>query len=204
MKIFVIGMPESGRTTVAKELCQLKNHLYIDASSWTKSTFRDQLPNEHDQQYQDELHYWINNRIKLDPNLIISNVNNSINGYNWESKSSDLVFVIDGISSPRDFISLFDFNKDLVVFLNRTGNQSEYKDYESIGVSVMRDYCFWLASADLISKENWHEYNFSIPGEDSDWIKPLGHKNSVFIVKSINRVISHLKEKLFNLQAPQS
>jgi hypothetical protein len=72
-------------------------------------------------------------------------------------------------------------------------------DHENIGVSVIRDYCFWLSSASLINKSNWLEYNFRIPGEDSEFIKNLGSKNSVFIVKSIKKAISHLKEKLNDL-----
>jgi hypothetical protein len=86
--------------------------------------------------------------------------------------------------------------EDFIVFLNRTNNEVDLKDYENIGVSVMRDYCFWLSSANNLDKNNWFEYNFNIPGEESDWVKSLGHKNSVFIVKSINKVISHLKERL--------
>jgi hypothetical protein len=200
MKIFVVGMPQSGRTTVSKALAKDLDYRYIDASSWVKSTFRDQLPSEHPQQYHDELHSWLTHRMKVNPSFIKDNICDSINTYGEDSNN----FVIDGIFSPKDLVQLFDYNKDFIVFLNRTGNQAEYKDYESIGVSVMRDYCFWLSSADLIPRERWFEYNFSIPGENLDWVKSLGHKNSVYIVKSINKVISHLKENILNLQAPQS
>lgn len=195
MKIFVVGMPKSGRTTVAKALCQLPNYRYIDATSWVKSTFRPQKDGEHPQQYDDELHRWYLNRTSINPNTITDQVYDSMDAYEADSEVN-LNYVIDGISSPRDLVRLFEPMQDMIVFLNRTNNSAEFKDYENIGVSVMRDYCFWLASADNLNKENWHEYNFSIPGEESDWIKQLGQKNSVFIVKSINRVISHLKERL--------
>jgi len=199
MKIFVIGMPQSGRTTVSKALCQADSYCYIDAHSWVRSTFREQKTSEKVEQYEDEFHSWFTNRLKIDPQLIISNIQDSINAYGPEDDK--LVYVIDGIQSPRDLTRMFDYNKDVVIFLNRTANQADYKDYENIGVSVMRDYCFWLSSADLLPKERWLEYNFSIPGEDTDWVKALGHKNSVFIVKSINRVISHVKEQLKGLKA---
>lgn len=194
MKIFVVGMPQSGRTTVTKALCQADNYRYIDAHSWVRSTFREKKVGEKPELYEDEFHSWFTNRLKINPQLITDNVQNTINAYGPEDDK--LVYVIDGILSPRDFTRMFDYNKDMVIFLNRTGNDAEYKDYENIGVSVMRDYCFWLSSADLLPKERWLEYNFSIPGVESDWVKGLGHKNSVFIVKSINRVISHIKEQL--------
>lgn len=199
MKIFVVGMPQSGRTTVAKALCQAPNYQYIDATSWAKSTFRGPKEGEHPQQHDDELHQWYTNRMRLNPQMIVDNVIESMNAYNSIKGLPESDFVIDGIMSPRDLSALFDYNEDVIIFLNRTGNSAEFKDYENIGVSVMRDYCFWLSSANLLPKERWFEYNFSIPGEDSDWVKSLGHKNSVFIVKSINKVISHLKEQLISL-----
>lgn len=194
MKIFIVGMPQSCRTTVAKALCKADYYVHVDAFSWIRSTFREQKPSERPQQYEDEFHNWFTNRLKINPRLIADTVNNVIDAYGEEAHG--LTFVIDGIQSPKDFAELFDYNKDMVVFLNRTANQADFKDYQNVGVSVMRDYCFWLSSADLLPKERWLEYNFSVPGEDSDWVKPLLHKNSVYLVKSINKVISHLKEKL--------
>lgn len=190
MKIFVVGMPNSGRTTVSKALCKAPNYQYIDATSWVKATFRPPRDGEHPQQYDDELHTWYLNRMANNPDTIVAHVNDSIKAYGSGT------FVIDGISSPRDLVRLFEPEQDMIVFLNRTNNSSDFKDYENIGVSVMRDYCFWLSSAANLNKENWHEYNFAIPGEESDWVKQLGHKNSVFLVKSINKAISHLKTRL--------
>jgi Adenylate kinase and related kinases len=200
MKIFIVGMPKSGRTTISKALCEGNNCQYIDAVSWVRSTFRAPHEGEKPSQYEDEYHQWFTNRLKMNHNLIIDNVRDSITAYGNKANVK-FDFVIDGLSSPRDLVQLFNYNEDVIVFLNRTNNSAEYKDYENIGVSVMRDYCFWLSSADLLPKTRWFEYNFSIPGEDLEQVKCLGHKNSVFIVKSINRLISHLKEKLAELSS---
>lgn len=200
MKIFVVGMPQSGRTTVSKALCEIKDYLYIDAASWVKSTFRDPKPGEHPQQFNDEYHAYLTNRMKFRPNFITDNVQDSIDAHGRYATDA-YHFVIDGIFSPRDLMQTFDYNKDMIIFLNRTNNSSDYKEYENIGISVMRDYCFWLSSADLLPKDRWLEYNFAIPGEESDWAKQLGQKNSVFLVKSISKVISHLKERLTNKDA---
>lgn len=194
MKVFIIGMPQSGRTTVAKALCQADNFRYIDAFSWLRSSFRERKDDEKLETYEDEFHSWFTNRLKINPQLIVENVKESMDAYPSDDK---LIYVIDGLRSPKDFMQLFDYNKDIVVFLNRVDkNDADYKDYENIGVCVTKDYCFWLSSANLLPRERWFEYNFAIPGDDSDRVKNLGQKNSVFIVRSINRVISHLKELL--------
>jgi hypothetical protein len=199
MKIFILGLPQSGRTTIAKAICESPEYRYIDAFSWIKVTFREPQEGEHPQKYEEEFNYWLTNRIKMAPNLVVDNIYDSMDAYNDEH----INFVIDGISSPRDFTRLFDINQDVVVFLNRSGNPAEFRDYQNIGVSVMRDYCFWLSSAELLPKTRWLEYNFTIPGEESDLVKSLGHKNSVFIVRSPRKVISHLKEQLLNVVGKQ-
>ncbi len=196
MKIFVIGMPQSGRTTVAKTVSQDSKYNYIDAASWVKSAFREPKPGEHPQQFNDEFHYWYINRLKLNPRMIVDNIYDSMEAYGDQVPD----FIIDGVSSPKDFCALFDYNQDFIVFLNRTDGDVECKDYENIGVSVMRDYCFWLSSAGLLPKDRWYEYNFKMAGEESDFVKSLGSKNSVFIVKSINKVISHLKDALQKME----
>lgn len=194
MKIFVIGLPQTGRTTVAKALCQADNYRYIDAFSWVKSSFREQKTGEKLETYEDEFHSWFTNRLKINPQLIVENVQSSMGAY---PSDDNLVYVIDGIRSPKDLLQLFDYNKDVLIFLDRVDKtDAECKDYENIGVSVMRDLCFWMSSASLLPRERWLEYKFAIPGDDSDRVKALGQKNSVFIVRSLNKVISHLKEQL--------
>ena len=83
--------------------------------------------------------------------------------------------------------------------MNRVDNESDFKDHENIGVSVIRDYCFWMSSAGLIKKTHWLEYNFRVNDDKSDFVKAMGARNSVFIVKSIRRAISHLTESLAEL-----
>lgn len=195
MKVFIVGMPESGRTTVAKALCKDHGFRYVDGSSWVKSTFREQNPDEHPHQYHDEYHNWFLNCLKHKPDLCLNHIEDSISFYEGVEEK-EFNYVVDSVVSPKDFCSLFDYNKDIVIFLDRTNNHAEYKDYENIGVSVIRDYCFWLASANLLPKHRWIEYKFQIPGEDIPGIKMLGSKNSVFIIKSIAMIINHLKDLL--------
>src|SRR5271155_5522130 len=94
---------------------------------------------------------------------------------------------------------MFEYRQVVVIFLNRTDIEAEFKDHENIGISVMRDYCFWMASAGLLLKHRWLEFNFKIPGVEGDFVKELGSKNSVFIVRGIDRVLALIKEKLSHI-----
>lgn len=198
MQIFIIGMPESGRTTVAKSLCEKDNYVYIDATSWLKNAFRPQREDEHPEQYHDAYHHWYLNLIKKNNKMIVNHVVDTINAYGTESN-----WVIDGINNPHDFPLLFEPDRDFVVFLNRTDNpDGRVKDYETIGNSVIRDYCFWLSAGGMLPKERWIEYNFKMTGGPIEKFKAMGSKNSVFIVNSIDKVIPHLKELIQGHQSP--
>jgi len=189
MKIFIVGLPRSGRSTVAKAVVEAHSYRYIDAMSWVRSNFRECEPGEHPHQYEDAYQQHLAQLRLADPWFVSDYILKEM----WYGTET---FVIDGLTSPKDFVQLFDYQKDIVIFLNRTDNEHEYRDHENIGVSVIRDYCFWMSAASLLSKERWLEYNFKIPGETSEHIKVMGAQNSVFIVKSIARVVSHLVEKI--------
>lgn len=195
MKIFIVGLPRSGKTTVAKAIVEDAGFQYIDAMSWVRAGFRSPNVGEHIHQYEDEYQQYLTKRMQVNPWFIIDNVHEmmKVNG------DAETIFVIDGVSSPKDFTALFDYREDIIVFLNRTDNEHEYRDHENIGTSVIRDYCFWMSAAGLLNRPRWIEYNFRIPGEPNDHVKEMGAQNSVFIIKSINRVISHLKERLQEL-----
>lgn len=196
MKIFIIGLPRSGRTTISKELVSAHGWEYIDAMSWIRSTFRAQHEGEHHEQYEDEYHRYLAIRMIINPNFIIDHIQEAMRVVSW---GDETVFVIDGISSPKDFGALFDFGKDIVVFLNRTDNEYHFRDHENIGVSVMRDYCFWMSSISLLDRGRWLEYNFKVQGDEPDFVKEMGARNTVLIVKPASRVISHAIEKLKGL-----
>lgn len=189
MNIFILGLSKSGKTTVSKAIANSLNFKYIDALSWMKSIFYSTELNSsfNDDEYQQFITKWL----IINPLLIINHVK-EMTGIQLNCN-----FVIDGITSPKDFVSLFDYREDIVVFLNRINNESDNVDHENIGISVSRDCCFWMSSAGLLNKNNWLEYNFQIPGNVSDTtIKALGSKNSVFIIKSIDNVIKHLIVKI--------
>lgn len=189
MKIFIVGYPQSGYFEVAQALSCDPKMSYVDGLNWVKHTFRSIGETEHIEQYHDAYHQYFVDRLASDPDLCLRNITETI------ACASSEHFVISGIASPRDFASLFDYTQDYIVFLNRTdGEEVQIKDYEKIGVSVIRDYCFWMSSASLLPKERWLEYNYKMSGTDMERFKKMGSKNSVFIVGSLERVIAHLQE----------
>lgn len=187
MKVFILGLPETGTDSVAQALCQDTQYCYVDGFNWTRQTFRSIRDEEHIEQYHDEYHRYITNRLLNDADLYLRNIIQTI-----KSNQSNH-YVIDGMATPRDFVGLFDYTQDYVVFLNRIDNEDvRIKDYEKIGVSVMRDYCFWLSSAGLLNRSRWLEYNFKMINGDPNRFKEMGSKNSVFIVGSLDKVVCHL------------
>jgi hypothetical protein len=94
---------------------------------------------------------------------------------------------------------LFDLKNDIIIFLNRIDHDNDFHDHENIGISVIRDYCFWMSAAGFITKQRWLEYNFRIPGDQSDNFKQMGVQNTVIIAKSINKVIAHLINEIKNI-----
>jgi hypothetical protein len=190
MKVFILGRPQSGKTTMAKAVCQCHDYHYVDGDQWLRNSFRRIQEKEHPDQYEDAYHQYLTGRLVADSDLCLNHLKSQM------SDRPSLHYVIDSVVSPRDFVSLFDYTQDLVVFLNRSDEDDlPIKDYQKIGVSVLRDYCFWLASAGLLTRDRWHEYNFRMSGQ-SNKLKVMGSKNSVFIVGTLDRAISHLKESI--------
>ena len=192
MKIIILGLPKSGRSTVAKELANKSELHYLHAENWINASFRQRVTSETLEEYKLSLHNFYAERLKINPNIISNNIKETIKARNTV-KVSDAV--IDGLNSPRDFIHLFDYNQDLVIFLNRTNGPNYIEGCDHINVNVVRDYCLWLGTMGLLPKQNWLEFNFPIPGNLKDpFTKELGNKNTVIITRSIEKTIEMIKE----------
>jgi AAA domain-containing protein len=194
MNVFILGLPYSGKTTVAKAIEKSLGLIHVNVSDWIVRAVREQFHVEHEQQFKEKLQEVYFDLLKQDPTMCISHAHEVMVRHGLDKN-----YIIEGIVTPKDFIHLFNINDDIVVFLNRTDNGEYYQDHDNIALPTMKDYCFWMSSGGLLPKNKWLEYNFKIPGEESDYIKILGSKNSVFLVKSIDKVISHLDGKLKEL-----
>lgn len=189
MKVFILGVPGSCRTTIAKSLSGIENFFYIDALAPAKRLFSDKFPKGSIR--NDDYHNLIVDTLKVN-RFYIDMVSGVSAAYPNENP------IIDGIFSPKDFSYLFDGTKDIVVFLNRLDNSLELRDYENISLSVCRDYCFWLASTNILSRDRWLEFNFRLK-DGNDRIRTLGSKNTVYVVGNINVLIEHINIKIKEL-----
>ncbi len=188
MRIFLIGLSKSGRTTISKSLAEQEGNYYISAMDWLRSTFRSPQPGEDHLDYERNFTDYLCERIKLNPYLISDNIQEVIRS------CPNKRFIIDGLSNPQNFIKLFDYNQDIIIVLNRIDNEVDSTDQDNIAINVIRDYCYWLSSMNLLPKDRWIEYNFRINADGEGPIKKMGSRNIVYIVKSIKGVISHLKQ----------
>lgn len=179
MNIFIIGFGNSGRTTIAKALASHLDYKYVDSAI---NIFRTKLPNEDKESYEELIDSCMTNLLNLNPNIVVDQLKNTKNS------------IIDNIQSPYDMINLFNSKEDYIIFCNRTDNEVAFFDKAKIGTSLIKDYCYWLSAMNLLDKERWLEINYKLPGEQSDFVKKLQNRNSVYIVKNINKAISLLKE----------
>lgn len=180
MKVFIIGFKNSGRTTIAKELASYMNFSYVDAC--VTSMFRPILPNESQENYSQFIDEATANILKLDKNVVLTLLKNKNN------------IIVDGIQSPIDIINCFDYNQDYIVFCNRTDYEPEFLDKAKIGIALIKDYCYWLSSLNLISAERWIECNYKLPGPENVEVKKLNNKNSIYITKNMVNTIELLKK----------
>ena len=193
MKIFILGLPKSGKTTISKSISEIKefnDSVTIDSMGWINSFCRPKQEKEHEDSYEELIQ---ENFVKRITSNLDVTFDYSMSIMNSQIKNT---YIFDSVASPYDFIKMFDGRRDKVIFLNRVDDRINYRDYDNISLSAIKDYCFWLSATNLLPKTNWIEYNFKIPGSNREEVRMLGAKNSIFIVGSIEGVMKHLHNSL--------
>ncbi len=196
MKVFILGLSQCGKTTVAKALAQSPDAFSVTVSAWLKANFRYCNVGEDQEDYEKARNEFLALGLNRDANLITDSIETTISLHS-DFNPNIKKFIIDGITSPRDFTKLFDYTTDVAIFLNRVDNPVEVTDYEGIGQNVIRDYCLWLSTMGLLPKERWTEYNYRLPGEESNFVKELSSRNLVTITKNINKAIEIMRTRLW-------
>ncbi len=199
MKVFILGLSQCGKTTVAKALAESPDAFSISASAWLKGNFRDRNAAEDQEVYEKERNDFLSGALKRNADLITDSIEMTMSMHS-DFNPNIKKFIIDGLTSPRDFMKLFDYNNDVAIFLNRVDNPSEVSDHDGIGQNVIRDYCLWLSTMGLLPKERWTEYNYRLPGEESEFVKELSSRNLVTITKNINKAIEIMRARLWKIE----
>lgn len=195
MKVFIIGLPQSGRTSVAKHLSKDADFHTIEIGAYLKNIFKRSFSGP-EEDFCDKYKEFIANILKNDSKFYKENLRYLKNSIKLAKKNGVKNFVIEDLVGPMDFIKLFNYNEDIVVFLNRLDNPSVANEQENICLSLIKDYCLWLVTMSCLDKDRWIEYNFKSTYSTDNTVKTMGVHNSIFILKSFEGVASHLSDIL--------
>ena len=157
MKIFVIGNSGVGKTPLSKEIENRYGFKYISASRKIKTLIPSKiltLKKIDRKKYTNEITAFSLSLLRKDPFIIINDL-----------RMEDNV-VIDGIRNPRDFINLFNPNKDKVVFVSKEKTEIKSTIFEK-GIIVIKEYIKWLEENNLL--ENKSIYIDNIYPKEMKW-----------------------------------
>lgn len=141
MKIFVIGQSNSGKTSFSKKLAEALGAVHIPISEWVRSRF----PEFNDGVKSDErveiMTKFSINALKRDPAVAV----------NFLRHKHDLSkpCAIEGIRNPSDFMQLFDYTSDFVIFIENKNNHIKFTGFER-GVHIIESYLGYLLSNGLM------------------------------------------------------
>lgn len=135
--VFLIGSTKVGKTTLAWTICFETSGIDlvpVQASKWIKEQYNEtNFPSY--SEYVAFLTKKSREFLTDDPDCAIKRIKQSFNGNGGGC-------LIEGVRNPRDFMHLFDYRKDLVVFLSRDGMEiiNEFEE----GIEVIKQYVKWL------------------------------------------------------------
>lgn len=153
MKIFIIGISKTGKSTLSKYLSEKYNIEHIQASKSIRNTFKYKEEDYNSQQEFIEAITEYSIKLNQKEPYFISNY--IINNYNLKKD-----VLIEGIRNPNNFFSLFDITKDKVIILDYLNNKIEKTNFEQ-GIDIIKEYLKWNVELDIISKNRIQilEYN---------------------------------------------
>lgn len=168
MKIFIIGISKTGKSTISKYLSEKYNVEHIQASASIRNTFQYKEENYNTQQEFIEAITKYSIKLNQKEPYFISNY--IINNYNLKKD-----VIIEGIRNPNNFFSLFDITKDKVIILDYLNNEINKTTFEK-GIDVIKEYLKWNIEHNIIDSNRvqfleYHNY---------DEIKEMLNEKSLF------------------------
>ncbi len=160
MKIFLIAYSHVGKSTLGELLVDnIDNSVLFGASSWVRESC---LKNSS----VEEMTTYAKNILSVNPWYSINYIKNKID--------PEKISIIDGVRNPFDFTHLFDYTKDIVIFLSRAG-VGPSSSFEKTGILSIRSYIEFLLSEDFISKNRAikiHFKSFNKYSRDEEYFLP--------------------------------
>lgn len=147
MKIFVIGYSGIGKSPFTnKLLSKLPTAQLISASEWVRSKFEIGTSAE-------VLTAYSKDQLRTNPNSCVNFINQK---YTFDNK----ITIIEGIRNPFDFNRLFNYTKDIVVFLSRDGLVPR-TSFEENGLLAIEAYTNFLLLENMLDKNRVLYIHFS-------------------------------------------
>lgn len=140
MKILVIGSSKSGKTPLAAQISRALGWPVIGASEWFRKVFPPQGDQDR-QAFTEAITAFTLETLREDPDLNMR--------YLRSRHDLSRPCVIEGLRNPRDFIRLFDYRQDRVVFLRCAETDVRETEFEG-GIAVIRAYLRYLGSCGLL------------------------------------------------------
>lgn len=142
MKIFIIGISKTGKSTLSTYLSNKYNLEHIQSSLSIRNSFEykeSDFNNKQDfinsiTQYSIELNQKV-------PNFISTYIKN-----NYDLTKN---VIIEGIRNPNNFFDLFNINEDKVIFLDYLNNEVKQTKFEN-GIDVIKHYLNWNLELNII------------------------------------------------------
>lgn len=148
MKIFVIGVSQTGKSTLSKYLCEKYQMKHIQSSVMVRETFsKKESDFKNKQDFIDAI---------TEYSILLNRRNpNAVSDYIQEHYFLENV-IIEGIRNPNNFHKLFDIKKDKVILLDYTKNSIIKTDFES-GIDVIDNYLNWNLKMKIITENNYQK-----------------------------------------------
>lgn len=142
MKIFIIGISKTGKSTLSTYLSNKYNLEHIQSSLSIRNSFEYKESDFNNKQEFIEAitQYSIELNQKV-PNFISTYIKN-----NYDLTKN---VIIEGIRNPNNFFDLFNINEDKVIFLDYLNNEVKQTKFED-GIDVIKNYLNWNLELNII------------------------------------------------------
>lgn len=144
MKIFIIGISQTGKSTTAKYIANKYNMEYIQASIMIRNSFKKENEFNSRQEFIEAITKY---SIELNQNspMIVSK-------YIKENYDLNNV-IIEGIRNPNNFFDLYEIKKDKIIVLDYLNNPIKETTFEK-GINIIVDYLKWNIEHNIISSDD--------------------------------------------------
>lgn len=140
VKIFILGTSQSGKTTLAKAICQQLPLQHVSASTWVRKHFHENTQDK--QSLIASMSAFATQQLKQNPFACIEELKKT---YDLNQPS-----VIEGVRNPFDFANLFDPSADGVIRISFKNNKLQPTEFEK-GLEVVDDLLSWMFKNQMIS-----------------------------------------------------